>query len=223
MAQKVNVKNVLKNIALFSKLDDHALDILVEGTRRMQCKKGDVLFSSGERCEGLHTVVYGLVKLSILSVPGVEKVVRIVHPPQNVGKPFLFSDMPYSVTATVLEDTLIFFTSKEAIFEVMYDNPVFVNQMLHGLSNWIYSLMYDIESYSLHSAAQRVIGFLLKDKEMGNGDVITLSTNKSVIASRLNITPEHFSRLLQELSHDGLIEVKGRNIRINDVERLKNY
>ena len=52
---------------------------------------------------------------------------------------------------------------------------------------------------------------------------VTLPTSKGVIASRLNLTQEHFSRILHELSEKGLILVKGRKISIPDVEKLRTY
>jgi len=44
-----------------------------------------------------------------------------------------------------------------------------------------------------------------------------------VVASRLNMTPEHFSRVLHELSSAGLIEVDGRTVRIIDLEGLRGF
>jgi len=41
-----------------------------------------------------------------------------------------------------------------------------------------------------------------------------------VLASRLNMTPEHFSRILHELAAGGLIQVNGRSIRVPDIARL---
>ena len=52
---------------------------------------------------------------------------------------------------------------------------------------------------------------------------VTLPTNKGVIASRLNLTQEHFSRILHELSEKGLIVVEGRVIHIPDVDKLRSY
>ncbi|MBN9463997.1 MAG: winged helix-turn-helix domain-containing protein, partial [Burkholderiales bacterium] len=52
---------------------------------------------------------------------------------------------------------------------------------------------------------------------------IVLDTSKGVIASRLNLTPEHFSRILGELSHEGLISVRGAEITILDPERLRGF
>jgi CRP-like cAMP-binding protein len=51
--------------------------------------------------------------------------------------------------------------------------------------------------------------------------VITLPAKKGVIASQLNLTHEHFSRLLHEIEAAGLIQVDGREILISDIGRLR--
>jgi len=50
---------------------------------------------------------------------------------------------------------------------------------------------------------------------------VVLAASKSVLASRLNITREHFSRILHELSQAGLIRVSGRSIRVLDPAGLR--
>ena len=50
---------------------------------------------------------------------------------------------------------------------------------------------------------------------------LQLVTSKGIIASRLNLTQEHFSRILRELSDTGLIAVRGREIIVLDVARLR--
>jgi CRP-like cAMP-binding protein len=39
---------------------------------------------------------------------------------------------------------------------------------------------------------------------------VTLPTSKAVVASGLNVTPEHFSRILHELVESRLIKIDGR-------------
>ena len=51
----------------------------------------------------------------------------------------------------------------------------------------------------------------------------TPPTNKGVIASRLNLTQEHFSRILHELTELGLIVVEGRKIHIPSVAKLRQH
>jgi CRP-like cAMP-binding protein len=85
----------------------------------------------------------------------------------------------------------------------------------------------DVEAYTLRSATQRVIGYLLRpqneEEDAQKAAAVTLPASKSVIASRLNITPEHFSRILHELSNARLIQVDGRTVNILDMERLQAY
>ena len=80
-------------------------------------------------------------------------------------------------------------------------------------------------AYTLRSGQERVIGYLLADvaDSAGNGRPVEvhLTPGKSVIASRLNMTPEHFSRILHELGNAGLIEIQGRTVRIPDLARLR--
>ena len=69
------------------------------------------------------------------------------------------------------------------------------------------------------------IGYLLRQdtREEGGGSCVTLPVSKAIVASRLNVTPEHFSRILHELVAAGMIAVEGRDVRILDPERLRNY
>ena len=97
--------------------------------------------------------------------------------------------------------------------------------MLYELSQRLYRLVADIESYTLRSATERVTGYLLAalddDASPGRPGEVLLAASKSVLASRLNITREHFSRILHELSLAGLIRVSGRNIHILDSAGLR--
>ena len=72
-----------------------------------------------------------------------------------------------------------------------------------------------------------MIGYLLRqDEDQAQAHaayVMRLPTSKAVVASRLNVTPEHFSRILHDLTEQKLIEVDGREIRIVDPSRLRAY
>lgn len=84
-------------------------------------------------------------------------------------------------------------------------------------------LVRDMESITLHSAAQRVIGYLTRLEDDAGQARITLPAQKSLVASRLDLTPEFFSRILHELTEAGLIRVEGRGIEVLDPEGLRRY
>jgi CRP-like cAMP-binding protein len=82
----------------------------------------------------------------------------------------------------------------------------------------------DVEAMTLHSATQRVIGYLARlEDEEGTGGKVKLPAQKSLIASHLNLTPEYFSRILHDLADAGLIRIEGRDIAILDQEGLRKY
>jgi CRP-like cAMP-binding protein len=96
-------------------------------------------------------------------------------------------------------------------------------KMLAGLSRRLYSLMGDVEAYTLHTGAQRLIAFLLREWRGEEGQPFRIETSKAVVASRLNLTPEHFSRILRDLSDRKLLRVRGREFTILSIEGLRNY
>jgi CRP-like cAMP-binding protein len=124
------------------------------------------------------------------------------------------------VYAQALADSLLLHISKAAMVDELNADPRLGRKMIAGLSMRLHHLINDVESYSLHSGRQRIIGYLLREipTDCEKSITVTLPTSKGIIASRLNLTQEHFSRILHELSEKGLIVVEGRKIHIPEVE-----
>jgi CRP-like cAMP-binding protein len=223
----VNVDTLLSHIPLFEGLAAPELARIAQGTREVRASKGDILFHKGDLCTGFHLLVYGQMKLAFTSQQGNEKVVEILQQGQSFGEAIMFMEKPYIVFAQALTDSLLLHVSKQAVFAELERDPRLCRKMLAGMAIRLHTLMNDVESYSLHSGKERIIGYLLRElaEEDQNGtDVaVTLPTNKGVIASRLNLTQEHFSRILHELTELGLIVVEGRKIHIPSVANLRKH
>ena len=114
----------------------------------------------------------------------------------------MFLDKPYVVFAQALADSMLLHVAKHAVFEELGPSP-FARRMIAGLARRLHGLVRDVEAYTLHSGEERFIGYLLAELPEGaaNGAAeVNLTPGKSVLASRLNMTPEHFSRILHELT-----------------------
>ncbi|HEX7156039.1 MAG TPA: Crp/Fnr family transcriptional regulator [Burkholderiaceae bacterium] len=226
----IKPRTFLANLPLFKELAPAELDRIAAGTSELHVARGEILFKQGDPCMGLHVVVYGQVKLAFVSPEGSEKVVDLIGAGHSFGEALMFMDRPYVVMAQTLADSLLLHVSKHVIFEGIERDPAFARKMLAGLSRRLHGLIADLEAVSMRSGAQRVIGYLLRQDEapagQGGGSAgysVTLPTSKAVIASRLNLTPEHFSRILHDLSQAGLIAVEARENRILDAERLRAH
>jgi CRP-like cAMP-binding protein len=220
---KIKVQDFLARLPLFSDMTPQELDQIAIGTTEKHIQRGVTLFQRGDPCVGFHLVVYGQIKLAFVSSTGVEKVVEIIGPGHSFGEAVMFMEKPYIVAAQALADTLLLHVAKATVFNEVASNPQFAHKMLAGLSRRMHGLICDVEAYSLSSGTQRVIGYLLEGNAREGGDQCNLQVSKTIIASRLNLTPEHFSRILHDLSEKQLICVNGRNVQILDIERLRAH
>lgn len=224
---ELDIPALLGRMPLFSALTPGQLAPITAATREKRLAKGEMLFQKGDPPKGFYVVVFGQMKLAFPSSQGNEKVVEIVGPRQSFGEAVVFMERPYPVFAEALTDTLLLHITKEAVFKLLETDVSFARAMLAGMAMKLHSLISDVESYSLRSSAQRVIGYLLQHCP-NEGDCkgrieLTLPTSKQVIASRLNLTPETLSRIFHDLAESGLIEVHGRQIVIPDVSRLSQH
>ena len=222
-APQIKIRAFLANLPMFSEMGPAELDRIAAATVPLYFDKGQSIVQCGDPCTGFHVVVYGQVKLAFTSPQGVEKVVEIVRPGQSFGEALMLLDKSYIVFAQALADCMLLHVAKHAVLDELGPNP-FARRMLAGLASRLHGLVRDVEAYTLRSGQDRVIGYLLAELPEGavSGPAeVQLTPGKSVLASRLNMTPEHFSRILHDLAAGGLIEVSGRSIRVPDVVRLE--
>lgn len=222
----------LRELPLFSDMQPSELERLAEGCIVRRASRGEMLFRVGDPCDELHAVISGQVKLFALAPNGQEKVIELISPGQTFAEALMFTNRPYIVNAQALAETSLLTVKRQAIMREIEADHRFALRMLAGISRKLHGLIHDVESYSLRSGMQRVIGYLLNGEtpalpcafdETPGRRTVTLPVSKATLASRLSLTPEYFSRVLHELIEEGLIEVDKRHIHIEDTERLSQY
>jgi len=226
-ADRPDIPGLLSRLPLFQDLNVAQIDSVASGARICQLPKGEFLFRQGDESHGFFVVVGGQIKLAFASTRGNEKVVEIIGPRQSFGEAVMFMGRPYPVFAQALADTLVLHIARQTVFDLLATDTTFARAMLAGLSRRLHSLIEDVESYSLRSGLQRVIGYLLQqcaDQEKREDEPsVTLPISKQVLASRLNLTPETLSRVLHDLTQANLISVQGRQITIHGLKRLRDF
>jgi CRP-like cAMP-binding protein len=129
------------------------------------------------------------------------------------------------VSAVTLSDATLVHVPKATMLACMRRDPDVARQMATALSRELRELIGEIASSALYSGTQRVVSFILSElPPAASGPVtLTLPAKKRIIASRLDLTHEHFSRILHDLAASNLIVVQGPRINIPDVRRLQAY
>lgn len=220
---RLDARALLAHLPLFQELPPARLAAVAEHARLKRLQKGDMLFQKGDAALGFYLVAYGQIKRAFPASNGNEKIVDVLGPHQSFGETEMLAQQPYPVFAQALSDTLLLFIPRDSALELIEHEPVFARRLLVGLARHTHALIQDIEAYTLHSSTERVIRHLLHYCPPGScgQQTITLPNSKQIIASRLNLTPETFSRILHDLAAAQLIAIEGRRIVIVSCERLR--
>lgn len=225
MRREPDIQSFLGHLPLFEGFGADALARLAAGTTRRQLRRGETLFRRGEPPTGFYAVVHGRVKLAAPSPRGRERLAAVVEAGRSFGEAIMFLEKPTIVAAAALTDALVLHIAKETVLDELERNPGFARRVIALLAAKLHANVRELDLYALGSGAQRFAAWLLRaapETEQGEASV-TLPAAKKAIASQLNLSAEHLSRILRELAHEGLVEVQGRKLRIPHVNRLRRW
>lgn len=229
---------------MFDGLDSARVDFLAAQSHEACLRAGQVLFRKGTASTGFYMVCEGCMQLSVSNSEGLVKVLEILGPGSAFGHAVMFVHEPYPVDATVLADAQLVFVPAAAIERLLDEDPAMARIMLASLARRLQNKVQDIAMLSLQSATQRVLAYILGavgagayDLGDGGGGVpgleaagggeqstsVELPARKQVLASRLGMTPETFSRVVRDLADKGLIRASGAVVEIPDVSALDAY
>jgi CRP-like cAMP-binding protein len=91
--------------------------------------------------------------------------------------------------------------------------------LMGNMSFRLRALIHEIDALSLDTGTVRTVAYLLHQATEGVNR-FELKVAKSVIASRLSVKPETFSRILKSLHERGIVTIEGRNVIIQDREAM---
>lgn len=215
----------LHRVYLFEELDDRQLERVLSSAQRISLPAKNILFEAGQSAERFYLVHEGQMKLFTLSMDGDEKVMEILNPGNTFAEAIMFMQARrYPVSAQALMDSTLYSFDMKLFRKILEESQQTCFRLMAGMSKRLHARINEISNLTLHNATYRLVVFLLEQlpEEAIELAEIHLTTPKSVIASRLAIQPETFSRILTRLSAGGLIEVKGNDISLLDVQGLRD-
>ena len=211
----------IRHTYLFGRLNDAELDRIAAHASLLDLPAGKTLFAQDDPCRHFYYVRSGMVKLFRISPGGSEKVMELAGPGQTFAEAVMFSGK-YPTHAVALDETrLIAFDCKDFRSQ-LHDNIDMCFRLMDNMSVRLYGLIDEIDQITQHSGTERLVRYLLDQipADSHPSPSIRLPVPKQVIASRLNIKPETFSRALAKLRRLGLIEVHDDTILLKDAAML---
>jgi CRP-like cAMP-binding protein len=191
-----------------------------------QVSKGKTMFIQGEDAPSIYYIVSGQVKLYRETEDGTQAVIDVLSAGHLFGETALFDGGLYDYSAEIVESAELKVLALSAIRQEIEQNHHAALEMLQYTSDRNRNQEREIEHRTLQSAAQRIGCFILRLVPAAEGQdsiTVTLPYDKTLLAARLGMQPETFSRALAKLRTQTGIEVKGATVTIQDMTRLTSY
>jgi CRP-like cAMP-binding protein len=209
---------------LFAPLEAADLARVLDSATPTRLDAGEELFSHGTPARRFYILEDGGVLLYRLSPAGEEKVIEIIQPRQSFAEAVMFMDgQRYPVSARALVDSAVWGFEMKTYRTLLEASPALCLKLLGRMSQRLHQLLQEVDQLSLNNARMRVVQYLLDAAPDGKPDQyqVQWDTPKQILASRLSVRPETFSRILQRLSQSGAIRVQGKVVTVLDAERLR--
>jgi CRP-like cAMP-binding protein len=189
----------------------------------LDAARGESVARRGRLLPGVLFVQTGMVKLSLRSADGEERILRIVGANQAFGEPTAMLGRPCLYDAVALTDTRVVTVAPHALFALLARDARFARRLVLALAERSFTVLAELQAATTQRGAQRLAGYLgsLPPRAGATGcPAVDLPVSKTVVAARLGMKKETLSRLLHQFVRDGIIEVRRREIAILDRARL---
>jgi CRP/FNR family transcriptional regulator len=224
-APHIDLASVLEQTPLLSSLTAAELQSLAARTVRRHFVTGQLLFSEGEPCNGLHIIARGKIRIFKTSVSGREQVLALNGPGDTVAELPVFDGGPYPASAMAVDECDIAFISRRDFQAFCIEHPQVALKVLTVVGSRLRRLVGIIEELSFTTIRHRLISVLVKlaqseGKKTERGIEFLLPATHQELAHQLGTVRELISRNLMRLQAEGLLEVDARQIVVKDLKEL---
>ena len=199
--------------------------MLASRTVRKLFSSGELIFSEGEPCNGLHIIARGKVRIFKTSVSGREQVLAVNVPGESVAELPVFDGGPFPASAVAVEDAELAFISRRDFNAYCLEHPEVALKVLSVVGARLRRLVGIIEELSFTTIRQRLIAALVKlaqseGRTTARGIEFQLPATHQELANQLGTVRELISRNLTRLEAEGLLDVDARQIVVKDMKGL---
>lgn len=217
-------KSCIWLVPIFNHLEAGQMNEIMKAVQSVSYKKGELIYSAGEKSDSLYIVSKGKIKIYRLSKSGKEQLVRILFPGDFTGELALFNESIHESYAEAMEDTSVCMITRSDLQKFLLKIPSISVKILSEFARRLEASEKQITRFATEKVETRLALFLAEcaDKEMSME--FTLPMSKKDLASYLGTTPETLSRKLSELEDSGYIkQIANKKIKILDLDGLLEF
>jgi CRP-like cAMP-binding protein len=205
-----------KDHSLFCSISGSDMDRISNAKIHQHFKAGQYLLYAGNQVAGIYCLLRGNVKVEMDDDAGHTQMMEVLGAGGLLGYRALFSDEPLFCSAVALDDVEACFIPKQAVLDLVSESPSVALTFLAHLSKEHKQMAERLQHATTYTAAERIAEALLMLRERFREKAWT----RKDIAEWAGTTPETVIRTLGDFESQGIVELKGRQIKIVDRPKL---
>jgi CRP/FNR family cyclic AMP-dependent transcriptional regulator len=196
---------------LLSELPDHLVADLFTAASPVRLKAGKVLFFAGDVGNGCYRVEDGLLKVTIASRSGSERILTFLGPSAIVGELSMIDGLPRSASVVAVRDSTLSFVRRAAFNQFVRKHPDVYKTLVTLLARRLRETDDVVAAMSFLRLRGRVARALLElaqdfGQDVGSGRiVIRQKIGQSDLAARAGIARENVTRILNDLRRSKIV------------------
>ena len=212
----MKLTEILKNIPLFSSLNDDELSELALVAVKKTFLKSTVLINEGDETDSLYIICSGKVKAIINDEHGKEVILSIFGPGEYFGEIAFIDGERRSATIITREPTEVLIISSGVFRDFLSSYPSMAFNLLVGAVKRLREATKQIESLALMDVYGRVARLLVHyAKPKGEKLFIEEKLTHQEIANMTGSSREMVSRIFKDLLTGEYITIENKHITIN--------
>ena len=214
-------------IRLLTGLPEKYAGALLEGANAISLPEGEKLFSKGDAGNGCYWLEEGLLKVSITSDSGEERIIAFLGPGSIVGELAMIDGLPRSATVEVLKESRLHFISRSAFAKRLEETPRILGYVVTTLAARLRQANDEMAASSFLAVKARVARALLQIADhLGQADksgkiLIAHKLRQDDIAAMAGVARENVSRTLSEWRRHDIIDKRSAFIYVIDKAALR--
>ncbi len=213
--------SILREVPIFTGLNDEDLDIIMRMTVRRTYPKNTMIVIEEDRGDMLYIIESGSVKITRLDDEGREVILAILGSSEFFGEMALLDGQGRSANVMAIDDSVLYTLHRRDFLDVLERFPTISILLLREMTSRLRKSDQQIKSLSLSDAEHRIgIAIHRFAEDMGifklGQVIINRLPYQQDIANMSGTSRETVSRMLKNLEQKGLVEREGRRLIIHD-------
>lgn len=221
-----SVSNCLSNSNfLFKHLTKNELELALSEKTEEIHKRGAVLYREGARINGIYCINSGILKVFKTGNDGKEQILRFASSGEIIGYRSVLSSELACTTAEAISEATTCYIPGEIVIELIKNNGDFALELMQLTCRELGEANSYITDIAQKTAKERLAEILIHLKDefgVDANNVLKISLTREELANIVGTATESIIRMLSEFKQEGLLEIKGREIKILNLSGLVN-